>query len=306
MFGYVRPNKPELLVREFEQYKAIYCELCNELGKSFGVLSRLTLSYDCTFYALLALCVNGSKVQANKKMCRVNPLKQCTYLASQGDEYKLAAGLSVLMTYHKLKDNVKDESFFKSIFSRLGAFVFKGKYRKAVIKYPEVAGLVEDMMMDQALAESEEDVSVDRCCEPTANLLSRLCEMLSCDTLQAKALKEFGYYLGRWVYLIDASDDLADDLKSRSFNPLISRLELEEYQGVKGFCADNKELNERISLACNEMLNPNVAMMISAINLINLENFGNIVHNVIEKGMPEIQREILFLDVKERRNGRSL
>ena len=54
MFGYVRPHKQELLVREFEQYKGAYCQLCRQLGKDYGWTARLTLSYDCTFYALLA------------------------------------------------------------------------------------------------------------------------------------------------------------------------------------------------------------------------------------------------------------
>ena len=31
MFGYVRPFKSELLVREYDQYKAAYCQLCRAL-----------------------------------------------------------------------------------------------------------------------------------------------------------------------------------------------------------------------------------------------------------------------------------
>ena len=75
MFGYVRPYKSELLVREYEQYKSVYCELCRELGKSYGWTARFTLSYDCTFYALLSLAVTEAKVTLHQGRCTVNPMK---------------------------------------------------------------------------------------------------------------------------------------------------------------------------------------------------------------------------------------
>ena len=51
MFGYIRPNKPELLVKEYDLYKSAYCGLCKRMGKDYGRLSRLALSYDGTFLA---------------------------------------------------------------------------------------------------------------------------------------------------------------------------------------------------------------------------------------------------------------
>ena len=70
MFGYVRPHRGELLVREYQQYKAVYCQLCRQLGKDYGVLARLTLSYDCTFYAMLALGTQGDRVSRRRGRCR--------------------------------------------------------------------------------------------------------------------------------------------------------------------------------------------------------------------------------------------
>ena len=104
MFGYVRPYKSELLVREYEQYKSVYCELCRELGKSYGWTARFTLSYDCTFYALLSLAVTEAKVTLHQGRCTVNPMKKCSFIESGGEDYKKAAALSVLLTYHKLRD----------------------------------------------------------------------------------------------------------------------------------------------------------------------------------------------------------
>ena len=57
MFGYIKPFQPELKVREAEDYKAIYCGLCKELGRSYGIFARMTLSYDFAFMAMLFMQV---------------------------------------------------------------------------------------------------------------------------------------------------------------------------------------------------------------------------------------------------------
>ena len=67
MFGYVRPFKGEMLVKEYDAYKGVYCGLCKALGDHYGVLARFALSYDCTFYALLALNERGAALRAEKK-----------------------------------------------------------------------------------------------------------------------------------------------------------------------------------------------------------------------------------------------
>lgn len=295
MFGYVRAYKSELKVREYEQYKAVYCQLCRELGDSFGFGARMTLSYDCTFYAMLALSINNAKLTQCKERCRANPLKKCHYIGSGGDEYKKAAALSMLMTYHKLKDNIEDENFFKSLGSRFGAWFFKGRYKKAVKMYPFMEKVVSEAMIAQNEAEHAEDSSIDSCSEPTAHMLSMLCEELADgDRLMGAALKEFGYYFGRWVYIMDAADDLEDDLKSGSFNPFKKALGLTKLEEL------TEDKQKEVDLRCNEVLNSNIAMMIPAMNLLDLKHFGPIIENVIQEGMPEMQREILFLHINKK------
>ena len=223
MFGYVRPYKPELLVKEYGQYKAVYCELCRVLGKEYGAMARFALSYDCAFYALLALSVGGERVEERSGRCVFNPLKPCTYLQSPGEAYKKAAALCVLQTYHKLRDDCLDEGFFSSLGSRLLLPIVSSKARRAARRYPSMAGIVERTMEEQ-----RQSAGVDRCAEPTASLLRELFgELAGCDGKQRPALESFGYFLGRWVYLMDAADDLAEDMRRGSFNPFIKRLGLE-------------------------------------------------------------------------------
>ena len=119
MFGYVRPFKSELLVRQYDQYKAAYCQLCRALKQHYGWLASFTLSYDCTFYALLMLSTREAKLSLHHGRCVMNPLKRCDFLESDGEAYHKAAALSVLLTYHKLRDNLEDDSFWKSFGSRV-------------------------------------------------------------------------------------------------------------------------------------------------------------------------------------------
>ncbi len=294
MFGYVRPYKPELLVKEYGQYKAVYCQLCRVLGDEYGVLARFALSYDCAFYAMLALSVTGGRVEEQKRRCVCNPLKACTYLPSPGEAYKKAAALCVLLTYHKLRDDCEDESFFASLGSRLLLPAVSPKARRAARQYPGMASIVEKAMEGQRQAE-EEGAGVDRCAEPTANLLRELFgELAGCDNKQRPALESFGYFLGRWVYLMDAADDLAEDMRSGSFNPFIKRLGLE---GKKELTQEERRAADK---ACNEALNATAARLVLAANLIEMGQFGPIIENVAQKGLAEVQREILFLHIREK------
>lgn len=294
MFGYVRPYKPELLVKEYSQYKAVYCELCRVLGKEYGPLSRLALSYDCAFYALAALSVSEDGVEEQRRRCVCNPLKACTYLPSPGEAYKKAAALCVLLTYHKLRDDLLDEGFWKSLPSRLLLALVKGKAKRAKERYPAMAQAVENCMQSQRQAELDR-AGPDRCAEPTAKLLEALFgELAGCNEQQKLALESFGYFLGRWVYLMDAADDLGKDLREGSFNPFIIRLGLE---GKKELSPEERSSAEG---QCNEALNATAARLALAMNLLEPGRFSPIIENVVAKGLPQVQREILFLHVREK------
>ena len=60
MFGYIRPLECELKVREQAQYRGVYCGLCKSIGRRYGQIERLTLSYDCAFLALTLLAISGN------------------------------------------------------------------------------------------------------------------------------------------------------------------------------------------------------------------------------------------------------
>lgn len=119
MFGYLQIQKSELLVREFEAYKSVYCGLCKQMGKDYSFLTRLSLSYDCTFYAMLLMSVSKTCKGFKDGRCTFNPLKKCKFALCESDCYSKASAFSVISVFYKLKDDLKDEGFFRRILTRI-------------------------------------------------------------------------------------------------------------------------------------------------------------------------------------------
>ncbi len=290
MFGYVKPKKSELLVREFEAYNGIYCSLCRQLGKSYGPFAKLTLNYDCTFFALVLLAmVPKSCPEFSFGRCTVNPLKKCTFCSS-GAELEFAASLTVILAYYKLRDDLRDPGMLKRIAS---VFLFPAAaliHRKAARRQPEMEAVVSSCMERQRAVEQEKNSGMDQCAEPTALMLEQLLPIAAereSTAPDGRVLQQIGYYLGRWIYLIDAADDLESDLRSGAFNPFAAL--------QKG----GKPLSEIHNYA-NQVLNGTLSRLGAAADLLDFNALGPIVRNVLFLGLPQIQKELL--DKKEKGN----
>ena len=301
MFGYVRPQKSEMLVREYDQYKGVYCSLCRQLGKSYGIASRLTLSYDCTFYAMMLLSLRPACPGFEVGRCVVNPLKKCTYCNASESELTAAAALSVIMTYYKIKDDIHDSHFFGKLRGYLLLPLAAYARKKAARDYPMMDSAGSAAMIQQQEAEQSQNPKIDFCAEPTAKMLQQVFEMSMGknsdeDSAGVRIMRQFGYYLGRWVYLIDAADDLEKDIRLKSFNPFVTQYNLDEASTQEEFGDARKK--------ANQVLNLTLSQMIAAFNILDLQHFGTILENIVHKGLPEIQEQILFK--KEKMNVRSL
>ncbi|MFU0833297.1 MAG: DUF4413 domain-containing protein [Oscillospiraceae bacterium] len=290
MFGYVKPQKSELLVRELEAYNGIYCSLCKSLGKVYGPVARLALNFDCTFYALVLLSISPNQLpKFEKGRCVVNPLKRRTFCNASGKEFHQAAALTVILLYHKWLDDIQDSKTIKKIPKILVLPIIKHAYRKAISDFPHIGESVAEAMKMQREIESSEMPGLDQCAEPTAHMMERIMEQSSGEepvSPKSRVLNRFGYYLGRWIYFIDAADDLEKDIKSGSFNPFAIRFHL-----------DNKSPMANIWKArayANEMLNQTLSQLSAAFNLMEMNEMGSIVRNIIVLGLPKMQKELLF------------
>ncbi len=218
MFGYVTINKPELKIKEYQAYKGVYCTLCKEMGKEYGLLSRFLLSYDGAFYVMYKLGLSQDKINVSNSRCSFNPCKKCMKITCESNVYKLACAITVILAYFKLVDNLHDSKIFKKLILYSLYPYFSLLCKKAKKKYPYIYEVVSKGMSEQFEMEKDEKISLDKSAHPTAKILGELFSYG--ETEENKELTEkFGYQLGRVVYYLDAFDDYENDIKTNSFNP---------------------------------------------------------------------------------------
>ncbi|MCQ2513809.1 MAG: DUF5685 family protein [Ruminococcus sp.] len=283
MFGYIRVDENELLVRELNAYKAVYCGLCKQLGKDYSVFARLALSYDCTFYAILLMSLERSCNGFTDKKCTCNPLKKCKFAMCNSECYNKASALTVISVYYKIKDNIADSKFFKKAFYKMIMPIFSHWRKKAALKYPELDKIVAKMLEMQFEDEKSSLSSVDSAAHPTAFMLGSILALEAKNDIEKRVLYEFGYHIGRWIYLIDAVDDISEDRKNQNFNPYIK----------------NNISNDKIQ----SILNQSLARAYDAYILMDIVDFKGILDNVILKGLPNEQNKIISKLIKEETNG---
>ncbi len=272
MFGYIRAEKGELKVKEYDTYKAIYCSLCKKLGKNYGVISRMTLSYDFTFLALLNMSLKSGCPQFERKRCAFNPLKKCNY-CKDTDALEMPAAAAMIMLYYKILDNIEDEKGFKKIAFCLLKPIFKRANKKAVKSFPEIEKTVAEYILEQKAVEKKADATLDEACDPTAKALSKIFEFCSKDDMQKRVLNRLGYCIGRYIYLLDAAVDILDDIKNNNFNPLkIGNQNITKEEAVK-------RVEPQLYFCINES--------IKAFELLDIKKYKTILGNIIYLGLEE-------------------
>lgn len=214
----MKPLTGQLLVCEYDSYRAVYCGLCKALGKAFGPFARLTLSYDFVAVALLHMAVVETNVTYRSFRCGLNPLKKRS-LCLCPDGLDFAAACAMAMLYYKLKDDMQDERGLKRIGTWLLLPLAKRGKRKAEKTYPEFVRIAGEIMTRQNKIEADPSAGIDMAADPSASALGQICALMSKEPDKSAALYDFGYMLGRWVYLIDAADDLQEDIRRKRFNP---------------------------------------------------------------------------------------
>ena len=216
MFGYVRPNRDELKVRELRDYEALYCGLCHALGRRHGFFARFFLNYDFTFLAML---LDGSKPTAEQKRCpaRLWCRKKGCICAGSVDA---AADAGTILSYWKLRDTVADGPFWKGTAARVLSFLLRPGYRRAAQARPEFDRAVRSCLEELQALEQEGSPSLDR----TADTFARILQAAAPEEgEQGRVLRQLLYHLGRWIYLVDARDDLAEDRQAERYNPIALR-----------------------------------------------------------------------------------
>lgn len=283
MFGYVRPLTSELRVREMEAYKAVYCGLCRRMGKRYGLLARLTLNYDFTFLAMV-LAPESQPCAMKRRRCPVHPFSR-RVMCEEMPALDVAADESVLLTYQKLRDDVADCGFWRGLPARFAAWLFKPAYRKAARAQPEFDRKVTACLERLRQLEGENCPSMDRPADAFAQLLQAAAPAAG-ETGRDRAVAQLLYHVGRWIYLVDAWDDLAEDVEKGRYNPLNLR-----FQGK----AEEHIQDVRLTLLHSRNL------AAAAYELAKAEHWDGILSNILYLGLPAIEELVLSGRWRKRR-----
>lgn len=278
MFGYVKPYNPELRVRELEEYKAVYCGLCKQLGRSFGVFARFTLSYDFAFLAMLKTALD-SEICPETERCACIAHPFCKRIrVRENAAMQMAARAAMISVYYKLLDDRADEGFFRRIGAALLLPMAKRARRRA-LAFADGAAADEaaaKMSAAQRQLETEKCQIPDAAAEPTANFLAAVLKNCAATAEQAAVLERFGYLLGRYVYLCDALDDLEDDRRRGRYNPFL-------YAGGEA------------AIAAKNALFLTTAELSDDFDLLELHRYEGILENIIRIGM---RAEVIRIEKK--------
>lgn len=213
MFGYVTAHKDLLRVCDYNIFRGYYCGLCKTLGKRFNQMTRMGLSYDMTFLAVLVSSLSDEEITLKQEPCVAHPFSKRPVL-KQDEGISYSADMSVLLTYYKLKDDWEDERSLKS-FARLFYFF---PMKKTVKQYPRQAKAIIEQLAALHKLERENCNKPDAVADCFGKLLAEIFDKDGTN----RPLAMLGYHIGRLIYLTDAFCDLEDDKKKGTYNPFLS------------------------------------------------------------------------------------
>lgn len=289
MFGYVLPSKEKLSEEQWKNYRATYCGLCHTLKRRYGFLAQFLLNYDFTFLALL-LSTHTQKPTTCCKKCLSSPIKGRT-VCDPDPGLDSAADISVLLVYWKLKDQLQDERGMRRILPHLELTLFHRAFVKAKRKNPSLYDAIGTQIAALSELEKENCPSIDRTADCFAKIMTAMVPQES-DEPSKRSAEQLLYHLGRWIYLIDAWDDLDDDLKHGHYNPVVSRFHLS-----KASSADDRE---QVKVQMLRTVEHSENLAISAYHLGDFGYNDPLVENILCAGLGVVRTLVFSGEWKKR------
>ncbi|MCR4732852.1 MAG: DUF5685 family protein [Lachnospiraceae bacterium] len=214
MFGYIHANRQEMSEPDQKTYKTYYCGLCQALKRAAGMKGQILLNYDVTFLCILLSSLYEIENKEEVFGCKVHPLsKKCGYISPVID---YGAAMNILLGYHNLMDDYLDNGNRKkkSLADSLRKF-----YDKIAKQYPRQSSAIEEFMQKTRAAEAHHEENIDVLSGYTGEMLSQI--FLWKEDEWKEELMNIGFYLGKFIYLMDAYEDREEDDRHGRFNPLI-------------------------------------------------------------------------------------
>lgn len=328
MLGYVKIDKGELKVREYEVYTGYYCGVCKSIGRRYGQLPRMVLSYDAAFLAILLASLSDESDTPVQEHCIAHPvIKKKTLIRNRAIDY--AGDVMLILAWYKLADDAADEG---KVYAKPVMLMMKRIFRRLNSLYPELCSSVKCHLSALSALEREKCASIDM----AAEAFSKIMEDIFTEGLQAvygseppqqtspgadrsdygisgasgmqngpcgfaspgndtrELLARAGYHLGKWVYMIDAVDDIEENIESGAYNPLLFRFKFDAANET----AD--EFRARIEPDLRFNLYHYLAMLSRCTDSLDIRKNAGIIENVIYFGLNRKTEEIIMRTDKDK------
>lgn len=305
MLGYVKIDKGELKVREYEIYTGYYCGICKSIGKRYGQLPRMALSYDAAFLAVILASLSNKSDLPVQEHCIAHPLiKKKTIIRNTAVDY--AADVMLLLAWYKLIDDANDEG---KLYAKTTIRLLKKIYKKLQARYPKLCREMETYLSQLASLERERCSSIDM----AAEAFSKIMELIFSEgivTLYSQnpsgfddpekynktysLMANIGYHMGKWIYMIDAADDIEENADTGAYNPLIYRFNYDENLETTA------QFRERIESDLRFNLYHYLAILSDYIDSLDIKKNKGIIENVIYLGLNRKTEEIITRKDKDK------
>lgn len=281
MFGYVKPFKPELKIKDYMLFTSVYCGMCKDIKSVMGNIPRFTLNYDITFLAVLLHSLEDDDIKIKYEICPIHPLSRKP-VAEKSDFMDYCSYMNMLLSYYNLIDKWNDEKNIKSLSASL---MLKPGINKVISNYPEKHDKIRKLLMELSALEKSKVKSIDTYSNIFGDILKEIfIYPRFSDDIKLK-LGNIGFFLGKWIYTIDSFDDIKRDLRSGSFNPLFVQY---DYAGEDSVIF-KKRIIEYVQFDLMMILNS----LTQEYRRICIKSNKGIIDNIIYMGIPNMTKKIL-------------
>lgn len=260
MFGYVTINKMELKFKEYYSYKGYYCGLCKCLKTKYSNKSRMTLNYDMTFLILLLSSLYEPENRIYNERCMVHPGKKQLIIQNEITEY--AASINIILSYFNMLDNWQDDKDYKALAAMK---LLTGEFRKSSAELSEKTSIIKERLGNISALEKSGTKDIDAVSNEFGHLMEEI--ILYKKDEWEKNLRKVGFYLGKFIYYIDAYDDMKKDEENNSYNPF-----------------NSLEVDDRVQCARN-LIMLNLSFLSDEIEKLPLVQDKGTIDNIIYSGL---------------------
>lgn len=220
MVGYLKPNFKKMTDSQKKEYKSFYCGLCKSLKKEYGYIGISSLNYEITSFLLLLQGLKENRNPVFYGSCTISPFVPVSYVDYYEENFSYASSISFLIAYFEIKDNLIDDGGMKW---KLAEKLSNKKISKSAKLLNQNFCNIEKYLNEYYEMEYLNSSQFYTLVKANGNLVEAFLRPLidTCDDELTFLLSKIANLLGQWIYLVDACDDFALDIKRNKFNPIL-------------------------------------------------------------------------------------